>query len=46
MEVEVQLSEGILVLAFRALVTFGFVVVTLMVYFHQKKSEEDLETSF
>ena len=46
MEVEVQLSDGILVLALGALVTFGLVLVTLMVYFHQKKSEEDLETSF
>ena len=41
-----QLSEGILVLALRALVTFGLVVVTLTVYFHQKKLEDDLETSF
>ena len=46
MEVEVQLSEGILVLALGALVTLELVLVILMVYFHQKKSEEDLETSF
>ena len=46
MEVEVQLLEGIVVLALGALVTFGLVLVTLMVYFHQKKSEEDFGDFF